>query len=40
MVKIQLPDGNFKEFEKNPNTLEVAASISERLAQDTIAGKA
>ncbi|MAF91106.1 MAG: threonine--tRNA ligase [Bdellovibrionaceae bacterium] len=39
MVKIQLPDGNFKEFEKNPNTLEVAASISERLAQDTIAGK-
>lgn len=39
MTKIQLPDGNYKEFENAPSVLDVAKSIGERLAGDTVAGK-
>lgn len=38
MVKIELPDGSIKEFEVNPSVLDVAKSIGDRLAQDTVAG--
>lgn len=38
-VEIILPDGSKKEFDHNPTVLEVALSIGERLANDTVAGK-
>lgn len=40
MVKITLPDGNIKNFEKETNGLEIAKSISEGLARLAIAIKA
>ncbi|MFK8136971.1 MAG: threonine--tRNA ligase [Bdellovibrionales bacterium] len=38
MIKIHLPDGSVKEFDRKPSVLDVAASIGERLAQDTVGG--
>ena len=37
MIKITFPDGNVKEFEKGTNSLQIAESISSRLAQDVLA---
>ena len=39
MLKISLPDGSIREFENELTIREVAASIGERLAKDSIAGK-
>ena len=39
MFKIELPDGSVKEFDNQPSVLDVAKSIGDRLAQDTVAGK-
>lgn len=39
MLKITLPDGSVKEFEKNVSIQEIAESIGIRLAKDTVAGK-
>ena len=36
MIKITLPDGSIKEFENAVTPLEVAKSISEGLARNTI----
>ena len=38
MVRIGLPDGSWKEFPESPSVLDVANSISPRLAEDTVAG--
>ncbi|MEN2436171.1 threonine--tRNA ligase [Weeksellaceae bacterium A-14] len=40
MIKITLPDGSIKEFEKGVTPLEVAKSISEGLARNTISALA
>jgi len=37
MINISLPDGSIKSFENAPTGLEVANSISEGLARDSIA---
>lgn len=39
MIKITLPDGSVKEFEKNTTPMEVAKSISEGLARNVISAK-
>ena len=39
MVKISLPNGDIKEFQTSVSPLEIAQSISERLAKETIAAK-
>ena len=39
MIKITLPDGSIKEFKKNSTPLDVAKSISEGLARNTISAK-
>ncbi len=39
MIKITLPDGSIKEFEKGTTPLEVAKSISEGLARNVISAK-
>ena len=39
MIKITLPDGSIKEFEKNSTPLDVAKSISEGLARNIISAK-
>ncbi len=36
-IKIKLPDNSIKEFEKGISALQIAESISSRLAQDTVA---
>ena len=37
MIKITFPDGSVREFEKGTNALQIAESISSRLAQDVLA---
>ncbi|MGI9532311.1 threonine--tRNA ligase [Lutimonas sp.] len=39
MIKITLPDGSIKEFEKNSTPMDVAKSISEGLARNVISAK-
>ncbi len=39
MIKITLPDGSIKEFEKNSTPMDVARSISEGLARNVISAK-
>ena len=39
MIKITLPDGSVKEFEKNTTPMEVAKSISEGLARNVISAQ-
>jgi len=39
MIKISLPDGSVKEFEKNTTPMEVAKSISEGFARNVISAK-
>ncbi|WP_291968021.1 threonine--tRNA ligase [Maribacter sp.] len=39
MIKITLPDGSVKEFEKNTTPMQVAKSISEGLARNVISAK-
>ena len=39
MIKITLPDGSIKEFEKGTTPLEVAKSISEGLARNVLSAK-
>jgi len=39
MVRIQLPDLSFKEFQQEPTILQVAESIGPRLAKETLGGK-
>ena len=39
MIKITLPDGSIKEFEKNSTPIDVAKSISEGLARNIISAK-
>lgn len=39
MLKITLPDGSIREFEKNVSVKEVAESIGSRLAKESVAGK-
>lgn len=39
MIKISLPDGSVKEFEKNTTPMDVARSISEGLARNVISAK-
>ena len=39
MIKITLPDGSIKEFEKGTSAYEVARSISEGLARNVISAK-
>lgn len=39
MVRIQLPDLSFKEFNQEPTILQVAESIGPRLAKETLGGK-
>lgn len=39
MIKITLPDGSVKEFEKGINSMDVAKSISEGLARKVLATK-
>ena len=39
MIKISLPDGTIKEFEKNTTAMEVAKSISEGFARNVISAK-
>lgn len=39
MIKVTLPDGSFKEFEKGTTSLEVAKSISEGLARNVLAAE-
>jgi len=39
MVKITLPDGSVREFEKSPSVLEVAAAIGPGLARAALAGR-
>ncbi len=37
MIKITFPDASVREFEKGVTGLEIAQSISQRLAQDVLA---
>ena len=39
MIKITLPDGSIKEFEKNSTPYDVARSISEGLARNIISAR-
>jgi len=39
MVKITLPDGSVREFEKSPSVLEVAAAVGPGLARAALAGR-
>ena len=39
MIKITLPDGTIKEFEKNSTPMDVAKSISEGLARNVISAR-
>lgn len=39
MIKITLPDGSIKEFEKGTTPMDVARSISEGLARNVISAK-
>ncbi len=39
MIKVFLPDGSFKEFNSNPSALDLAKSIGDRLANDTVGVK-
>lgn len=39
MIKITFPDGSVREFEKGTNSMQIAESISSRLAQDVLAAK-
>ena len=39
MIKITLPDGSIKEFEKGTTPIMVAKSISEGLARNVISAK-
>lgn len=39
MIKITFPDGSIREFEKGTTSLQIAESISSRLAQDVLAAK-
>ena len=39
MIKITFPDGSVREFEKGTTSLQIAESISSRLAQDVLAAK-
>lgn len=39
MIKITFPDGSVREFEKGTTSMQVAESISSRLAQDVLAAK-
>lgn len=39
MIKITFPDGSVREFEKGTTSMQVAGSISSRLAQDVLAAK-
>ena len=39
MIKITLPDGSIKEFEKDTTPMEVAKSISEGFARNVISAK-
>lgn len=39
MIKITFPDGSVREYEKGTNSLQIAESISSRLAQDVLAAK-
>ena len=38
-IKIKFPDGNTREFEKGVTALQIAQSISERFAKETLAAK-
>ena len=37
MIKITFPDGNVREYESGVTGLQIAESISQRLAQDVLA---
>ncbi|MDR1091423.1 MAG: threonine--tRNA ligase [Prevotella sp.] len=39
MIKITFPDGSIREFEKGTTSMQIAESISSRLAQDVLAAK-
>ncbi len=39
MIKITFPDGSIREFEKGTSSMQIAESISSRLAQDVLAAK-
>ena len=39
MIKIKLPDGSIKEYEKAVTALEVASDISKGLAKSVVAAK-
>lgn len=39
MIKITFPDGSVREFEKGTTSMQIAESISSRLAQDVLAAK-
>ncbi|MFT4222282.1 threonine--tRNA ligase [Dysgonomonas sp.] len=39
MIKITFPDGSIREFEKGTTSIQIAESISSRLAQDVLAAK-
>ena len=39
MIKITFPDGSVREYEKGTSSLQIAESISSRLAQDVLAAK-
>ena len=39
MIKITLPDGSVKEFEKGASSMDVALSISEGLARNVLAAE-
>ena len=39
MIKITLPDGSIREYQKGTTSLQVALSISEGLARNVLAAK-
>ena len=39
MIKITLPDGSIREYEKGTNSFQIAQSISEGLARNVLAAK-
>ncbi len=39
MIKITFPDGSVREFAKGTTSMQIAESISSRLAQDVLAAK-
>ncbi len=39
MIKITFPDGSVREFEKGTTSMQIAESISQRLAQDVLAAR-